>query len=139
MGGDACDPPAELRDERFDLVYSNSVIEHVGGHQRRRAFAYWAQALGEHHWIQTPNRWFPVEPHWACPGLQYLPPRGRAAVSQVWPIGNYTKRRDSLRQRMGDALAVELLSASELRWYFPESRILRERVAGMPKSLIAVR
>jgi hypothetical protein len=139
VAGDACDPPEELRGGGFDLVYSNSVIEHVGGHQRRRAFAYYAMTLGEHHWVQTPNRWFPVEPHWVCPGFQYLPPRGQAAVTRVWPIGAYTKRRESLRQRMGDALAVELLSASELQWYFEGSRIERERVAGLPKSLIAIR
>ncbi|MEA2441398.1 MAG: hypothetical protein QOH76_2822 [Thermoleophilaceae bacterium] len=139
VAGDACNPPEELLDQPFDLVYSNSVIEHVGGHQRRRAFAYYAQALGEHHWIQTPNRYFPLEPHWVCPGIHYLPPRARAAVTQVWPIGNYTHRRESLRQRMGDVLAVELLTASEMQYYFEASRIVRERVAGLAKSLIAVR
>jgi hypothetical protein len=71
--------------------------------------------------------------------MQYLPTRARAAVTSVWPIGNYTRRRDSLRQRMGDVLAVELLSASELHYYFPESTLVRERVAGLAKSLIAVR
>jgi hypothetical protein len=139
MAGDACDPPAELRERRFDLVYSNSVIEHLGGHQRRRLFAYYAQTLGDHHWIQTPNRYFPIEPHWVCPGLQFLPPRGRAAVARVWPLGAFTSRRESLRQRLGDALDVELLSASEMRYYFEGSRIVRERVAGLAKSLIAVR
>jgi hypothetical protein len=138
VGGDACDPPEELRRSRFDLVHSNSVIEHVGGHRRRVAFAYWAQALGDHLWVQTPNRWFPIEPHWLCPGFQYLPPRGRAAVQKVWPIGSFTERRGELEQRLGDVLDIELLSASELRFYFPSARILRERVAGLAKSLIAV-
>jgi methyltransferase family protein len=139
VAGDACDPPEEVREGGFDLVYSNSVIEHVGGHHRRRALAHYAQALAEHHWVQTPNRWFPLEPHWLCPGFQYLPTRGRAAVTRTWPIGAYTARRESLRQRMGDAMEVELLSASELQWYFEDSRIVRERVAGLPKSLIAIR
>lgn len=139
MAGDACEPPEELRDARFDLVFSNSVIEHVGGHHRRRAFAHWAQELGEHHWIQTPNRWFPVEPHWVCPGFQYLPPRGRAAVTRVWPIGAYAGQKAPLERRMAQSLGVELLSASELQWYFAGSRIARERVAGLPKSLIAIR
>lgn len=137
--GDACDPPDEIRSDNFDFVYSNSVIEHVGGHQRRLALARHATSLGRHHWIQTPNRYFPIEPHWMCPGFQFLPPRARAAVTLVWPIGHYTTRRHSLEQRFGDALSIELLSASEMRFYFPDSDIVRERVAALTKSLIAVR
>ena len=139
LAGDACNPPEEIRGGGFDLVYSNSVIEHVGGHHRRRAFAYYAQTLGEHHWIQTPNRYFPIEPHWVCPGFQFLPPRGRAAVARVWPLGAFTERRESLRQRLDDVLDIELLSAGEMQHYFGQSRIVRERVAGLTKSLIAVR
>jgi len=136
--GDACDPPEKVRSDRFDLVYSNSVIEHVGGHRQREAFAWFAGTLGESYWIQTPNRNFPIEPHWACPGFQFLPRRARAAVTLMWPIGNFTHRRDSLRQRMQDVLEIELLSRSELEFYFPHAVILRERVAGLVKSLIAV-
>ena len=33
--GDACMLPAALRGQRFDVVLSNSTIEHVGGHERR--------------------------------------------------------------------------------------------------------
>jgi hypothetical protein len=139
VGGDACDPPSELVDERFDLVYSNSVIEHVGGHQRREAFASSVHALAEHHWIQTPNRYFPVEPHWLFPGFQWLPASGRVGASHRWPIGHYSRRRHlPERDRVGDVLAVELVSAVELSFYFPTSEILRERALGLTKSLIAV-
>src|SRR5690242_9976893 len=48
---DACDPHI---DGRYDLVYSNSVIEHVGGVYRRLAFAANVQRLAPRHWIQTP-------------------------------------------------------------------------------------
>ena len=47
--GDACDPPPGIRGERFDLVYSNSVFEHVGGHARRLAFADTVHAAADHH------------------------------------------------------------------------------------------
>jgi hypothetical protein len=139
VGGDACDPPSELVDRRFDLVYSNSVIEHVGGHERREAFARSVHALGEHRWIQTPNRYFPVEPHWLFPGFQWLPAAGRVRASHRWPIGHYSRRRHlPERDRVSDVLAVELVSVAELSFYFPSSDIVRERALGLTKSLIAI-
>ena len=99
--GDACSLPAELRGERFDLVYSNSVLEHVGGHDRRLAFAASVHELGDAHWIQTPYRYFPVEPHWLCPGLQLLPVRARAEVTLRWPLGATAPCANSTRRSAG--------------------------------------
>ena len=36
---DACDLPSQISDGRYDLAYSNAVIEHVGGHSQRMRFA----------------------------------------------------------------------------------------------------
>lgn len=134
--GDACAPVAP-RGERFDLVVSNSLLEHVGGHERRRRLAEVVHAAADRHWVQTPNRYFPVEPHWACPGLQFLPVPLRAAVVRRWPLGH---ARITDRVAATEAvLATELVSACELRLLFPGSRLWRERVAGLTKSLVAVR
>ncbi|MFG2022756.1 SAM-dependent methyltransferase [Streptomyces sp. NPDC048825] len=83
---DACglSLPAHVATKRFDLVYSNSVLEHVGGHYRRQQFADTVHAHADHHWVQTPYRYFPVEPHWLFPGIQWLPFRARVAISQYW-------------------------------------------------------
>ncbi len=135
--GDACTPPEWLFGERFDLVYSNSLIEHVGGHQRRGQLAAAIHALAPHHWIQTPYRYFPIEPHFLAPGLQHLPRAVQAQIVIRWPIGNYGIVRDratALRRLMG----IELLSRSELAAYFPSATIERERFLGLTKSLIAV-
>jgi hypothetical protein len=137
VAGDACDPPAELREQRFDLVFSNSVIEHVGGHQRRRAFARWAQALGEHYWVQTPNRYFPVEPHWVCPFVHWASPPVRARVMRRWPLGSFHNRATSFDESLQEVLWIELLSAPEFLSYFPGARLVRERIAGTTKSLVA--
>jgi hypothetical protein len=136
--GDACALPDALRGERFDLVYSNSVLEHVGGHARREAFAASVHALGESHWIQTPYRYFPVEPHWLFPGFQFLPARARASVTMRWPLGNYAAQGGTRAEAVGWALATELISETELRHYFPASTVWRERVLGVTKSLVAV-
>jgi hypothetical protein len=141
VGGDACDPPAELSNDNFDLVFSNSVIEHVGGHQRRAAFAAAVHRLAPHHWVQTPNRYFPIEPHWLFPGFQFLPARARAEVQRRWPVGHFAALRGKQddRDRMRDVLEVELVSKSELHWYFPDSEVIPERVGPLTKSWIVVR
>jgi hypothetical protein len=138
LGGDACAPPDEVREDHFDLVYSNSVIEHVGGHHRRRQFAFFAQTLGDRYWIQTPNRWFPIEPHWLFPGFQFLPAPVRATASRFWPVGGFAHtRRSSFRDRLQEVVEIELLTRQELSLYFPDAEILRERVGPLTKSLIA--
>ncbi len=137
LAGDACDPPAALRDEHFDLVFSNSVIEHVGGPWRRKAFARVVESHGTHHWIQTPNRWFPIEPHYLFPGFQHLPVEARAAVAMRWPLGH--NKTSNPRVALGGVLSSDLISARELRHYFPDSEVAFERVLGLRKSLIAVR
>jgi hypothetical protein len=159
--GDACDPPGELRGERFDLVYCNSVIEHVGGHNRRIALADSVHTFGDHHWVQTPYRYFPFEPHAKAPLLQFLPPAARARAVRWWPIGRQRTYSAWPQTSLGEelhpvgpaqplssvdgyhavrgALSIELLSATEMRFLFPSSTIEHERVCGITKSLIATR
>ena len=133
--GDACDPPDSVIGRSYDLVVSNSVIEHVGGHARREQFAANVSKLAPHHWIQTPNRYFPVEPHWIFPAMQFLPVPARAAVVRRWPLA---PAHPVGRDAVGAALSVELLTEAQMRYYFPDSALLHERVAGLTKSLIAV-
>lgn len=133
--GDACSlTRAEVGD--FDLVFSNSVIEHVGGYQRRRAFAEVAQGLAPRWWIQTPYRYFPVEPHWVFPGHQFLPLRARVAVAERWHLGHM--RSSSREEAIADCLWTKLLSDTELGSLFPGSRIWHERFLGLTKSLVAI-
>ena len=133
--GDACELPPELGGCKFDLVYSNSLIEHVGGHSRRCLFAQNVRSLAPHHWVQTPYRYFPIEPHWLFPGLQFLPQRARAAAIRNWPLSPV---RPDPQEALRDVLEVELLSKTEMAFYFDQSKIVHERVLGVTKSLIAV-
>jgi hypothetical protein len=135
MIGDVCDLSLDL--PKADLAYSNSVIEHVGGHWRRQRFAEVVQNT-DRFWVQTPNRYFPIEPHFMFPWLQHLPLRAQRAVVTNWPLGNYASVSDS-RQAVGNLLDVELLSGTELRFYFPDARIWKESFLGLTKSLVAFR
>ena len=136
---DACTPPPALLATAFDLVYSNSVIEHVGGVWRRREFADVVHRIAPFHWIQTPARSFPIEPHWLFPGFQFLPTSAQAAVARRWPFSAPTLRNRTPKEAIEDALSVDLLSATEMRLLFPESELFRERFVGLTKSFAAVR
>ena len=123
-------------DGEFDMVFSNSVIEHMGSLAGQQRMASEVQRVGRHFFVQTPNRAFPLEPHFLFPWFQYLPRRLQIALVQRFKLGWYERR-----PRREDATALvdehRLLSASELRALFPRATIYRERVAGLTKSFVA--
>ena len=135
--GDACNLPDRILSNHYDLVFSNAVLEHVGGHAQRMRFAEAVHKLADRHWVQTPYRYFPIEPHWLFPGFQFLPVNTRVAVAQRWPLayGGASTREDALWA----TLNVELIGRTEMAYCFPDSAIRVERMFGLVKSLIAVR
>lgn len=133
---DACNPPMAIRNGFFDLVFSNSLLEHVGGHSRRQDLAAVVHATAPRHWVQTPYRYFPIEPHWLFPGMQFLPFRVRESISLRWTFGHVqTQTPEAAHDWVSE---VELIGASQMRGYFPNSQIWRERMLGFTKSLVAV-
>jgi hypothetical protein len=135
--GDACALPAHITRNQYDLVFSNSVIEHVGGHERRLRFAESVHQLANAYWVQTPYRYFPIEPHWIAPGMQFLPALARIGLGRRWPFA-YTVRM-SREEVVKQVLWTELIDITQMRHYFPDSVLRKERVFGIPKSLIAYR
>jgi hypothetical protein len=132
--GDAC--TLEIAGE-FDLVVSNSLIEHVGGHQRRAQLAQTIRGAAPHYWVQTPYRYFPIEPHWVFPGGQFLPVALAAKIPRHWKLAY--ERASTDHDAVAAALEIELLSATEMRHYFPDADLWHERFAALTKSLVSVR
>lgn len=137
VAGDVCALDPSVASRSWDLVFSNSVIEHLGGHERRVAFAASVRSLAPHHWVQTPNRWFPIEPHFLAPGLQFLPVAARAEVIARWPLNKW--RPADRRTAVQAALELELIGRTELAYHFPGSEIVGERLGPFTKSLVATR
>lgn len=135
---DACDLASlERCPSDIDLVISNSLIEHVGGYHRRLQLAEVVRIAAPAHWVQTPDRYFPIEPHYVAPGLQFLAPRTRAEIVRRWPLAH--ERVYAQPDAIAQVLTIDLLSAAELRHLFPESEIWHERLCGLSKSLVAVK
>lgn len=135
--GDACQAESLFPGQSFDLVFSNSLIEHVGGHNARRALARCIRSLAPRYFVQTPYRYFPVEPHWVFPAMQFLPLPVRRSIAPRWPLG-HTRGWDT-REALDEVMSTELIGATEMRTYFPDGRLRWERVLGIPKSMVVIR
>ncbi len=116
--GDACALP--FPDHAFDIVFSNAVIEHVGGSERQRAFVREALRVGRRVFLTTPNRWFPLEVHTRLPLVHWLP---APAAHRVYDLAGKGWAREN-----------HLLGPRELRALFPGP----VRVVNLGMSLVAI-
>lgn len=126
-------------DGSFDIGYSNSVIEHVGTWENQRKFAAEIRRVGGRLWVQTPARWFFIEPHLLAPFLHWLPKDWqRPLLRRLTPWGWITKPTPA--QVEAFLAEVRLLTGAEMQTLFPDCRIERERfLLVFTKSFIAVR
>lgn len=126
-----------LDDGTFDVVFSNSVIEHVGSWDDQRAMAAEIARVGRRYFVQTPNRGFPIEPHFLLPGFQFLPRAAQRGLVRRFALGWYPAIPDPAEaDRFLDTF--RLLSSREFRELFPGAAIHRERFLGLTKSFIAI-
>jgi len=140
VGGDGRALP--FRDAAFDVVFSNSVIEHVGDRASQRRFASEVQRVGRAYWVQTPNRWFPVEQHLLTPVVHWMPKSWQRALVPRFTVWSALTRpaRDRRDFYIEHYLSdVRLLGFRDMRGLFPDARVLRERFLGFTKSLVATR
>jgi hypothetical protein len=133
--GDARSMP-QMKDKSFDVVFSNSVIEHVGSYDDQRRMANEVMRTGRRYFVQTPNKRFPLEPHFLFPFFQYLPRRARAELVHRFDVGWY-KRIPDLDQAQREVDSIQLLTRSRFAALFPGAKILTERFAGLAKSFVA--
>jgi hypothetical protein len=134
--GDATDL-GEFADQSFDLAFSNSVIEHLFTHANQAKMAAEILRVGRGHWIQTPNFWFPIEPHFLTPAWHWLPVAARVAILRRRPVGwaGRCPDPDFARRIVSE---IRLMRRRELASLFPGSAIHGERYGGLVKSWTVV-
>jgi SAM-dependent methyltransferase len=126
-------------DNAFDLVHSNSVIEHVGRWNQMRAFAKEARRLAPAYYIQTPYFWFPIDPHfYRLPFYHWMPESLRLKIIRRIKVG-WTLAIPDIHEAMTAVESAVILDATQFRSLFPDAEISFERFAFLPKSLIAIR
>jgi hypothetical protein len=122
----------------FDMCFSNSLIEHLGAFAEQSLAAKEIRRVANGYFVQTPNIWFPIEPHFLVPGWQFAPVAFRAFLLQRRDLGWIKRQRDPLLAR-AEVESIRLLSARELARLFPDGRIEREKLGPFTKSVTAWR
>jgi hypothetical protein len=136
LAGNAADL-SQFGNDSFDIAFSNSVIEHLFTFDTQRRMASEIRRVGKAFWVQTPNFWFPMEPHFQVPGWQWMPLDLRVAIIQRWRCGWRGPCSDRLAARKL-VEEVRLLSRNALEAMFPGATLIPERFCGLVKSWTVV-
>lgn len=134
---DACSM-YQFADDSFDLVHSNSVIEHVGTWSSMKKMAANVRRIAPAYYLQTPNFWFPYEPHFRFPCFHFLPEQVRAQLLMRFSLG-FGGKRKTLDDAMLSVQSASLIDAAQMRELFPDADIRREKIWPFTKSLMAIR
>lgn len=134
--GDAC--ALDFEDGAFDLAHSNSVIEHVGGWAQMERFAAETRRVARRYYVQTPYFWFPIEPHLSAPLVHWAPEPVQARFL-IRRGHAFVARTDDIASAMRAVQDARLLDKTMMRHLFPDARLEEEKVAGLTKSLMAIR
>lgn len=128
----------EFADGSFDLVFSNSVIEYVGGPDDQQAMAREIRRIGRRWVLQTPSRWFPIEPHFLFPYFNFLPLRAKVFLLTRVRLGWAKAPSVDAEAAEARARGVQLVPLRRLRAMFPDGEVQRERFLGLTKSYVLV-
>jgi hypothetical protein len=115
-----------------DIVFSHSLIEHTN----HKKFAYIVNNFNKSYFIQTPNKYFPMEPHFLIPLFQFLPFWLKVWIVKNIDTGISPKEKNTPEKTIR---SINLLSEKDLSKLFPEATILGGKLFGMKQSFIAVR
>jgi hypothetical protein len=134
--GDGCNLPFE--DKEFDVVFSNSVIEHLGCYDSQSSFAREIRRVGRNYWVQTPDPRFPVEPHYLSPFIHWLPVEQRRKIARYGTVWGLLERptQGEVDEMVNE---IRLIRQMDMEALFPDAELINERWMGLPKSLIAKR
>lgn len=123
-----------FEENEFDVVFSNSVIEHLYTIENQKKMAEEVRRVGKYYFVQTPNKYFPIEPHHLFPFFQFLPKWIRILIlSKTRLIRGKKLELDSAKDKVDE---IQLLSRRKLKYLFPTSCIYVEKILFLSKSFV---
>jgi len=122
----------QFNNKSFDIVHSNSVIEHLYNFNNQSKMASEIIRVGKKHIVQTPNKYFFIEPHYLLPFFQFIPNKLKYYILTKTKLSRLKKwDKNFAKQYIKE---IRLLSEKEMKTLFPKSKIYFEKFLGMNKS-----
>ena len=129
--GDATDLN-QFNNKSFDIVHSNSVIEHLYNFENQKKMASEIMRVGQKYIVQTPNKYFFIEPHYLLPFFNIVPEKIKYLILTKTKLSRLkTWDKNFAKQYIKE---IRLLSEKEMKTLFPKSKIYFEKFLGMNKS-----
>lgn len=125
----------EYNNNEFDIVFSNSVIEHVFTKENQVKMANEIIRVGEKLYVQTPYKHFFIEAHYMLPFIQYFSKKNQYNILTKTKLSRMKKWDENHAKEYTNE--IRLLTIKEMRGLFPDAKIFKERILGMTKSITA--
>jgi ubiquinone/menaquinone biosynthesis C-methylase UbiE len=136
VSGDARNLP--FGDAEFDLLVSNSTVEHVGALDDQKAFADEVRRVSRAYYVQTPNPRFFIEPHFVMPFVHWLPLKVKRRLLRWTSVFGWVQK--PTQAQVDTRLAgIRLIRRSEMNELFPDAVHADECLLGMTKSFVMIR
>ena len=122
----------QFKNKSFDIVHSNSVIEHLYNFENQKKMASEIMRVGQKYIVQTPNKYFFIEPHYLLPFFNIVPEKIKYLILTKTKLSRLKKwDKNFAKQYIKE---IRLLSEKEMKTLFPKSKIYFEKFLGMNKS-----
>ena len=94
------------------------------------------QRVGKRYFVQTPNRYFPIEPHYMLPYFQFLPLGIKTWLLMHFAL-DWGGKVDDRERAIELANSVKLLGLDTFAAMFPGADFYKEKVLRLTKSFVA--
>lgn len=126
----------DFEDNEFDIVFSNSVIEHLQEGQDQYDLAKEIMRIGKSFFVQTPYRYAVIDSHYITFLVHWLPRNIQKKILRYTSVWGLVRKPP--QERVNNMVnTTNLLNLSEMRRCFPGAKIRKERLLLLTKALIA--
>ncbi len=124
-----------------DLVFSNSLLEHLGDRASQELVARHIESSGRPYFVQVPNKHCPIDPHFPSPWVPYFAcyPRWWQARLLTWGAFGSGARSRTFEEALRRLRHYVPLGVSDMRALFPGGTLRVERTFGIGRSITVSR